>query len=109
MTFRSNRNGPYEIFWQLADGSGVAELLVQSEFSLTPYSWSPDGVLAYGVDRRGIWIASLEKGEKTKLLGGDFTEGESTFSPDGRWLAYASNESGRFEIYLRTFPDLGRK
>jgi len=63
-------------------------------------------MLAY-TDRGDIWIASLD-GKRTKLLGDAFTEGRPAFSPDGRWLAYQSNESGRFEIYVRAFPALGR-
>lgn len=111
VTFRSNRSGraEREIFWQPVDGSSGAELLVPSAPGEVFPSWSPDGrVLAYS-DGRDIYVFSMEKGESTKLLGGDFDEGFPAFSPDGRWLAYASNESGRWEIYLRAYPDLGRK
>ena len=68
-------------------------------------SWLPDGTsLAYS-DGTDIHVATRETAKTTKLLRGH----SPAFSPDGRWLAYASNESSRFEVYLRSYPDLGRK
>ena len=103
---------PGGLFWKPADGSGVAEQLLASG---RPGSWSPDGrVLAFTdfstSDSADIWLLPIE-GEKTAqpFLATPFHEGGAVFSPDGQWLAYASDESGRFEIYLRPYPGPGGK
>jgi len=87
-----------------------------------PASWSPDGrVLAFvtndGAHRASseltgldIWWASLDDLTHPHLfLKTKFDEGPPVFSPDGRWLAYASNESGRTEIYVQPFPGPGER
>jgi serine/threonine-protein kinase len=106
LAFRSNRTGSSAILWQRGDGSGGAEELLQGE-GLAPQSWSPDGRAIAYVDRFALWVGSLgDDGGKARVS----VDGSGAqFSPDGRWLAYSSNESGRFEIYLRPYPDLGRK
>jgi serine/threonine-protein kinase len=122
ITFISNRTGPNNIFWQLADGSGGIERLTTSEILNAPSSFSPDGqLLAYievtpttGFD---IWVLRLTdpstgSGQSRKaqlFLRTPFTETAPRFSPDGHWLAYASNESGRFEIYVQPYPGPGGK
>ena len=88
--------------------------LTDSEFPTTATSWSPDGnLLAFqrqrpetGID---IGVFSVEDGEETIFLSTPFNEYQATFSPDGRWLAYISNESGREEVYVRAFPGPGGK
>ena len=110
IVFRSNRSGAFNLYWKPADGSGEAEQLTSSEHSQSPYSWTPDGkVLAFwerspqtGSD---IWVLWLD-GERTPelFLRTPFSEAEPSFSPDGRWIAYTSNDSGRNEIYVRPFP-----
>jgi serine/threonine protein kinase/Tol biopolymer transport system component len=100
------------VFWQLADGSGGLERL--NEFASSPSSWSKDGqLLAY--ERAGtstgreIWVLRLGDRKQEPFLRTPFKEGAAQFSPDGRWLAYASDETGRFEIYLQTYPGPGGK
>jgi eukaryotic-like serine/threonine-protein kinase len=108
------------VFWQLADGSGGPERL--SEFGGAPNAWSPDGHLLAFISggptrRQGIWVLRLgdpsaSSGQVQKAepyLQGPFTQGAAQFSRDGRWLAYASNESGRFEIYVQPYPGPGGK
>jgi len=122
IAFESNREGPYNVFWQLADGSGGLERLTTSEYLQGPSSWSPDGQLlafheinpATGVD---IWVlrlgdpsASSGQGRKAQpFLRTPFNEASPRFSPDGRWLAYISDESGRYEIYVQPYPGPGGK
>jgi serine/threonine protein kinase/Tol biopolymer transport system component len=102
------------IFWQAADGSGAAEDLISGELSPNnvPGSMSPDGQeLALVEDRavRKIWIMPLK--DRIPHMFDDSPQYETSpeFSPDGRWIVYASNESGRYEIYVRPYPGPGGK
>ena len=115
VTWRSIRDGgPGNLFWKLADGTGAVERLTTSEFRQNPGSWSPDGqFLAFyqqpsvgsSPTNRDIWILPLEGERKPQsILQTQFNELAPVFSPDGRWLAYVSDESGRNEIYVRPFP-----
>jgi eukaryotic-like serine/threonine-protein kinase len=114
IAFDTNKEGPVNIFWQLADGSGGLERLTSSEYLQAPHSWSRDGqLLAFiegspttGVD---IWVLRLSDRKTQPFLRTPFTEGGPRFSPDGHWLAYVSDESGRFEIYVQPYPGPGGK
>jgi len=114
VTFRSVRDGPQDLYWKPADGSGQAELLLNlnSQNSLVPSSWSPDGEsLAFYEAITGannIW-ALLREGEALPIVATAFNERSPMFSPDGRWLAYVSNESGRDEVYVQPYPGPGGK
>jgi serine/threonine-protein kinase len=122
IAFSSNKEGPTNIFWELADGSGGLERLTTSEYINTPVSWSPDGqLLAFHENnpttQRDIWVLPLGdpsagpgQVRKTQpFLRTRFDEGAPRFSPDGHWLAYISDESGRYEIYVQSFPGPGGK
>jgi Tol biopolymer transport system component len=85
---------------------------------LSTTSWSPDGktILFYGVDDRpgasplfGIYSVSVAGGTVTQLVKSAGNSFNAAFSPDGRWLAYQSNESGDFEVYVQPFPPTGEK
>ncbi|MDA2933702.1 serine/threonine-protein kinase [Acidobacteria bacterium AH-259-D05] len=115
VTWRSIREGvPGNLFWKRADGTGAVERLTTSEFRQNPGSWSPDGqFLAFhqrlstgsSPTERDIWILPLEGERKPRpFLQAQFNELGPVFSPDGRWLVYVSDESGRYEIYVRPFP-----
>jgi serine/threonine protein kinase/Tol biopolymer transport system component len=114
IAFSSNKEGPLNIYWQQADGSGGLERLSTSEYTQGPSSWSPDGqVLAFvqiapatGSD---IWMLRLSDRKPQPFLQTPFNEEGPRFSPDGRWLAYVSNESGRYEIYVQPYPGPGGK
>ena len=86
-----------------------AQRLTETPNLTVPLSWSPDGrTLAFrdgGLTGPDIWLLSLEDGRTTPFLQTPADESWPAFSPDGRWIAYESDESGRFEIYLRRFPD----
>jgi len=113
IAFSSNRgDGNNSIYRKAADGSGEVELIVaQGDLpALYPTSWSSDGdSLAVWTSNSDIYVASLESGELSPFQVSDFGEFNPSFSPDGRWIAYDSNESGRPEIYVRGFPAGGGK
>jgi dipeptidyl aminopeptidase/acylaminoacyl peptidase len=112
IAFQSNRASPAgDVFVRSADGRGKAELLFSSEggeMPDEPHDWSPDGrylAINRGVGKVDLWIVPLDGDDPFKLVGTEFDEGYARFSTDGRWLAYISNESGRYELYLTRFPD----
>jgi serine/threonine protein kinase/Tol biopolymer transport system component len=114
IAFLSNKEGPQNIFWQLADGSGGLERLTSSGYLQAPHSWSPDGQLLAFIEidpRTGtdIWVLRLSDRKAQPFLRTQFAEGVPRFSPDGRWLAYVSNESGRVEVYVQPYPGPGGK
>jgi serine/threonine-protein kinase len=106
-------SGVPSLFWQAADGTGPVERLAESKgLQVFPTSFAPDGkrllfweeTSSTGDD---IGILPLE-GERLAgpLINTKFDEQNAEVSPDGRWLAYQSNESGEYEIYVRTFPQV---
>ena len=112
--FGSNREGPFNIFSKPADGSGTAEQLTRGAYRI-PTSISSDGktiVFRQNSDTTGRDIGMVrleEEREPEMLLETPFEEHTGMLSPDDRWLAYVSNESGREEIYVRPFPGPGGK
>lgn len=111
IVFKGTKN---RFFWQPADGSGPAEELTKSELPTNnaPGSISPDGqVLAFmGQDSdQDVYTLPLKDGKPQPFVHTPATETAPRFSPDGRWIAYASNESGRLEIYVRPYPGPGGK
>ena len=118
------KDGTVDLYWKRADGSGDEQRLTELPGQRFPSSWSPDGkVLAYYAtqphtasswDLYTLTMAGDEKtgwkpGEPKLFLGTPAVEVLPAFSPDGRWLAYMSNESGAMEIYVRPFPGPGGK
>jgi Tol biopolymer transport system component len=101
------------IFQARADGAGQPQALTHSSSYQLPWSFTPDGKrLAYQDGGRGqIWTVpledqggSLKAGQSEQFLKSDFDDNTPAFSPDGRFLAYYSNESGKYEVYVRAFP-----
>jgi hypothetical protein len=115
VVFRGTRLGFRNLFWKPADAATEEERLTTKDTTQAPGSWSQDGKwLAFqGVDRAtgvDIWTLSLEDNREPQIfLKTPSDEATPQFSPDGRWLAYVSNESGRDEIYVQPFPGRARK
>jgi Tol biopolymer transport system component len=113
IVFSSDRSGQLNLFWQTADGTGTAEQLSMSSNIEWPLAVSPDGTrLLYSAQEpRGEYdlaVLLVPDGRRVQPLTDtdSFDERNGTVSPDGVWIAYESNESGRFEIYVSPFPDV---
>jgi serine/threonine-protein kinase len=119
IVFRSDNPAAPGLYRVRSDGSGETQRLTDGSLSETPYSFSPDGKrLAFVQLGNGgsadIFTAPVEGdsghprlGKAELFLGTPFFELNPAFSPDGRWMAYASNESGTLEVYVRPFPGPG--
>ncbi len=113
--FSTQRQGGRRIFWQTPDGAGAAEKIdpVADPSHDTDGSWSPDGrVLAHTGVADSFWRIFVLRpggGRPERFLSMAATNWEPRFSPDGRCLAYSSDESGRFEVHVRSFPDAGHR
>ena len=113
IVFRSHRTGSGDLYQKLTSGAGVEERLAASDQVKTPTSWSADSrfLLYMGQDPQtntDLWVVQMT-GDRTPsvFLKTPFREAYGAFSPDGRWVAYHSNESGRMEIYVRPFVPPG--
>jgi hypothetical protein len=109
VAFASNRTGHLDLYRKNADGSGEETVLLKSDADKTPTSWSRDGrLLLYTIGnpttQADLWALPLQGDRKAfTVLATAFPEGQGSFSPDGRWIAYASTESGSPEVYVRPF------
>jgi serine/threonine-protein kinase len=112
MIFTSERSGARTLFWQAVDGTGAVERLSDSPNVQYPSGMSPDGhrlIFTERTVKTGEDVMQLELDgahRVTPLVQSPFTDRNGIVSPDGRWLAYESNESGRFEISVRPFSDM---
>jgi serine/threonine-protein kinase len=116
--WRSNRNGQWDLFRKPANGSGVDELLFQDAKPKTPFDVSPDGkVLLFGtlsasLASTDIWALPLDSANPPQpraVVASPFAETDAEFYPDGKWIAYGSNESGVPEVYVTPYPGPGGK
>ena len=115
IAFYSNRNGPFNLYMTTVGASGDAERLTTSPYTHFQGSWFPDGrTLIYTEEHPetgdDLWLLPLD-GDRVPepFLRTPFNERRAHVSPDGRFVAYESNESGRWEVYIRAFADSGSK
>jgi serine/threonine-protein kinase len=110
IAFAAQPEGRENVFWQAADGSGMVEQVTREDLGTSPISFTPDGkrlvvIQPSGAPPRDLAVVSLDGDRKVQpLLNSEFDETNGEISPDGRWLAYESLESGRQEVYVRPFP-----
>ena len=112
IAYSSQRGGMLKMYWKASEGKGTPEAILAAEHPQRPSSFSPDGkVLAYSEIRpdsgQDIWTVRLDGATPRQpelFMRTAFEEALPLFSPDGRWLAYRSNESGRMEVYIARFP-----
>jgi Tol biopolymer transport system component len=114
VVFSSARDGRYDLFEKSSSGSvGAEHLLLKSEQEKRPHSWSSDGrfllYLTYDTKTGSdLWALPMTGNkEPFPVVRTNFSETEGQLSPDGHWLAYGSNQSNRFEIYVQAFPGPG--
>ena len=109
IAFCSNRNGAYDLYQKNVSGAGGEELLLATPEQKAPTDWSADGryLLYRSLDPKtsfDIWALSMSDRKSFPVVKTEHEERDAQFSPDGKWIAYQSNESGRFEIWVRPFP-----
>ena len=110
LAFSSDRDGPPNMYRTRADGSGTVARLTESDRAQFPESWSADGgLLAYAEAGLGtnydLWVLPLEGDAEPRVIANSAAlDTWLAFSPNGRWIAYASFESGRPEVYVQSFP-----
>ncbi len=106
IAFAYSKAGPFNLFIRPTDADLAPRPLLESPWNQFPTSWSPDGrQLAFtefqpltGAD---VWVLDLASGQRSPVVRTLFDESHARFSPDGKWLAYMSNESGRWEVFVR--------
>jgi Tol biopolymer transport system component len=109
LIFASSREGVYDLYQKPASGAKEEEIVLKSGDNKFPLSWSRDGhfLLYLAVNRQtrnDLWVLPLDGDRKPfPFLRTEFDETQGRFSPDARWIAYMSNESGRPEVYVRPF------
>ena len=115
IAFVSSRGAKDTVRWKAADGAGKDEQLASLSAMFFPYCWSDGGKVMVGEQRRSISsssdiaVLSMEDDRALKpILQENYMENQPKTSPDGRWMAYTSNESGKKEIYVRSFPDVNK-
>ena len=109
LAFGSNRgHKATTLFRKPSDGSGEEQVIAPTDVDVWPTSWSPDGKhIAFSASRRTFDVGVVAVGAKPEYqwpVATGFVEIDPAFSPDGRWIAYTSNESGQSQIYVRPFP-----
>jgi Tol biopolymer transport system component len=112
--FNSDRKGHLDLYTKDSSGAGAEDLLFSSSVDKMPNSWSSDGkVILYTntadpkTSRLEVWALPLATGKPIGFAQGSAHYYRGEFSPDGRWVAYCSNESQRDEIYVAPFPGPG--
>ena len=111
VAFVSARGGGTHFYVRRADGSGQAELLLDEEQSIYELTYSPDGEwLMYRrheqeQDDGSLYAVRVGADSAVALVATEYEETSPAVSPDGRWLAYVSDESGRWHVYVRPFPN----
>lgn len=114
LMFASIQPGTVNLYLQPADGSEEAKQLLDSKYLQKPNSISPDGRLLafYRVNpttQEDIWILRIQDGSAESFLVTPANEHAPVFSPDGQWIAYMSDELGRYEVYAQPYPATGIK
>jgi dipeptidyl aminopeptidase/acylaminoacyl peptidase len=108
IAFSSERNGKRGLYVKLADNSKAEELIVESELPVMPMSWTGNRLVYWSRDPRtsgDIWSVDIAEKKPAAVLQTRADERNPQVSPDGKWIAYSSNETGRSEIYINQFPE----
>jgi Tol biopolymer transport system component len=111
IAFTSDRKGRRDVYWKAAGGAGNDEPVLETEGAKALEDWSADGkLLLFNLDNREIAAVPANGDRKPfPVLRAPFVQVQGRLSPDGRWIAYASTESGRAEVFVQNFPPAGGK
>jgi Tol biopolymer transport system component len=112
MVYSALQKGKWGLYQTLSSGSGTEQLLWESDVQKAPMSWSADGKrIVFWVQeaqtKGDLWLLTLEDGGKAKaapLIATPANEQHGQISPDGKWIAYTSDETGRKEVWVQPFP-----
>jgi Tol biopolymer transport system component len=110
LAFVSGRDAEGEIYVRPTSGQGDARLLFTAGAQINLTDWSSDGRLIFfnrlDTSNDGdIWTLDMQTSDATVLMSGKSDQSDASLSPDGRWLAFVSNESGKYEVYVQSFPE----
>ena len=114
LVYSSDKSGHANLYWKDADGSGAEQRLTRCDFQQIATSFSHDGkTVVFDQDSpsggRDIWTLTMQADDKPRpFIQTVFDEYGGAVSPDGRWMAYVSNESGKSEVYVRAFPEVNK-
>ena len=115
IVFRSNRNGSFDLYEKDASGIGEERLLLRSDHPKRPIDWSADGrFILYRDDDpetgADLWVLpTTEDKRPIPVVRSPFMDIQARFSPNGRYIAYVSNESGEYQVYIQGFPNPGKR
>jgi len=112
LAYASAQNAEGEIWVRRTSGRGDAQLVFTANTSIALTDWSSDGRWIFfdyqhltGDNDLDVWMLDMQTLETKEYVAGKFAQGEARLSPDGRWVAYSSNESGTNEVYVQGFPE----
>jgi serine/threonine protein kinase len=117
IVFSSRRKGHLDLYAKASSGAGPEEPIEVDTLDKYPLGWSPDnkyllfstGNVTQVGNQGDLWVRAWSDGKRTPVVQTEASEFPGKFSPDGRWIAYRSNESGRNEVYVVSFPALDKK
>ena len=112
IVFNSSRNGVLDLYEKAVDDPGPGKLVLGDKLAKYPQGWSPDGRSLLYLAAGDVWLLPFIGNRKPYPIVADsrFAEGGGAkFSPDGNWISYASDETGRAEVYLEPFPNRGKR
>ena len=104
LVFGSNPQFHFDLYMKNSDGSQDEKRIVQDDFDKFPTDWSGDGKYILYNRATDLWFVTLPEQENRLFLKAESVLSNGQFSPDGKWVTYASNESGKWEIYVTSFP-----
>jgi serine/threonine protein kinase/Tol biopolymer transport system component len=105
VVFSSNRLTGFNLYVKNADGAEEEKLIAKDEIDKLPNDWSRDGKTILYTHGKDLWYLTLPDLKTAQFLKAPSVLRNGQFSPDGKWVAYASNETGKWQIYVTSFPD----
>jgi len=105
LVFASNRQSFNDLYVKNADGAQEEKSVLHDDIDKFPNDWSRDGKYILYTRHTDLWFENLPKLEKSLFLKAPSLLRNGQFSPDSKWVAYASNETGKWEIYVTSFPE----